>query len=229
MRDELVEGLDDAAGDPEARCVVLRGDSRAFCAGGDVKAMTAAETPIGTVRRLGTAGELIQALYNLPKPVIAAVEGPAVGAGLSIALAADMIVASDTATFRAIFTRRGLVPDTGMTYLLARSVGLARAKYLVLTARTLAAQDARAMGLVAEVWTAGDFDRELTALAGALASGPTSAFSLSKQLLNRAFEMDLGTALGVEALGQAVARTTEDHQASVQAFLAKETPRFVGH
>lgn len=228
LRAELVTALEDAAADPAVRCVVLRGDERAFCAGGDVKGMDVQESPIATVRRLDGAAVMVRALYHLPKPVIAAVEGPAVGAGLSIALAADMVVAREGASFSAAFTKRGLVPDTGMTYLLARAVGLARAKYLVLTAQTLDARTAHTIGLVAALWSAAEFEERLAQLAMSLATGPTAAYSLSKHLLNRAFEVDLDSMLTLEALGQAVARNTEDHQASVRAFLAKETPHFLG-
>jgi 2-(1,2-epoxy-1,2-dihydrophenyl)acetyl-CoA isomerase len=228
LRGQLVPALLEAASASEVRCIVLRGDRLAFSAGGDVKVMDTDETPLGTVERLERLSNLIRTLHELPKPVIAAVEGPAVGAGFSLALACDVVVASGTASFGATFAQRGLVPDTGLTYLLARSVGLLRAKYLVLTARPVDAATAEAWGIVSAVWPESEFENELDALARGLASGPTAALGLSKRLLNRAFEVDFESTLVLESLGQAVAKTTDDHRASVAAFLERRPARFIG-
>ena len=217
-----------AAADPDVRCAILRGDPRAFCAGGDVKSMDPGEAPLAVVRRMDSAAAMVRAVYDLPKPVIAAVQGPAVGAGLSLALASDIVVAADSATFGAAFVKRGLVPDTGLSYLLARSIGVARTKYLVMTGETFGAQAAEEMGIVAVRCSAEEFEDRLQALAAGLASGATGALGMAKRMLNRALEIDLESALTLEAFGQAVARTTEDHQASVRAFTAKEPPHFVG-
>ncbi|MCU1614389.1 MAG: 2-(1,2-epoxy,2-dihydrophenyl)acetyl-CoA isomerase [Frankiales bacterium] len=228
LRAALMSALAGAAANPEVRCVVLRGDRRAFCAGGDVKSMNPGEAPLDTVRRLDSSAAMVRTVYDLPKPVIAGVEGPAVGAGLSLALACDIVVAADGATFGAAFVKRGLVPDTGLTHLLARSIGVARTKYLVMTGETFGAAAAAEMGIVAVHCSAGEFEDRLGALAASLASGATGALGLAKRMLNRALEIDLESALTLEAFGQAVARTTEDHRASVRAFTAKEPPRFTG-
>jgi 2-(1,2-epoxy-1,2-dihydrophenyl)acetyl-CoA isomerase len=228
LRAALMTALAEATADPVVRCVVLRGDRRAFCAGGDVKGMDPGEAPLATVRRLDTVAAMVRAVYDLPKPVIAAVEGPAVGAGLSLALASDIVVAADGATFCAAFIKRGLVPDTGLSYLLARTVGVARTKYLVMTGETFSAETAEAMGIVAVRCAAEDFEDRLGALAATLAAGATGALGMAKRMLNRSLETDLESALTLEAFGQAVARTTEDHQASLRSFVAKEPPHFVG-
>jgi 2-(1,2-epoxy-1,2-dihydrophenyl)acetyl-CoA isomerase len=228
LRSALMAALAGAGVDPTVRCVILRGDQRAFCAGGDVKSMDPAELPLDTVRRMDAAGAMVRAVYDLPKPVIAAVEGPAVGAGLSLALASDIVVASDSATFGAAFVKRGLVPDTGLSYLLARSIGVARTKYLVMTGETFGAEAAEAMGIVAVRCGTEEFEDRLAALASSLASGATGALGMAKRMLNRALEIDLESALTLEAFGQAVARTTEDHKASVRSFTAKEPPHFTG-
>lgn len=228
LRSALMAALAGAAADPTVRCVILRGDQRAFCAGGDVKSMDPAEVPLDTVRRMEAAGAMVRAVYDLPKPVIAAVEGPAVGAGFSLALASDIVIASDTATFGAAFVKRGLVPDTGLSYLLARSIGVARTKYLVMTGEMFGAEAAEDMGIVAVRCGTEEFEDRLSALASSLAAGATGALGMAKRMLNRSLEVDLESALTLEAFGQAVARTTEDHKASVRSFKAKEPPHFTG-
>ena len=167
-------------------------------------------------------------LFNFPKPVIAMVDGFAVGAGCNIALGCDMIVASDRARFGEVFLKIGLVPDGGGTWLLQRLVGLAKAKELVLTAAIIDAAEALRIGLVNRVVPAAELGSATRALAARIAAGPPIAASLAKSLLNRAATVDLAAALEGEAFGQSNAITSEDHAEGVRAFLEKRPAKFQG-
>ena len=222
----LRDGLSAAAADPDVRAVVIQGDERAFSAGADVGEMDGRP---GTIARMLDEGHaIVDSIARLPKPVIAAVRGHAAGSGFSIALACDLIVADETAVFRAIFAKLGLIPDWSATYWLARQVGLYRAKEIIFSARPVSAGEAHELGLVARLWPAAEFDAELRRLAGELASGPTLAYGMTKRLLNRTFETDLATAIELENLGQLVAVASQDHLRSVEAFTNKTTTAFEG-
>lgn len=214
------------ATDPGVRVVVIQGDGSSFCAGGDITEMGG--EPAVVARKLREGRAIVESISQLPKPVIAAVRGPASGAGFSIALACDLIVADETAFFQSVFVHRGLIPDLGGTYWLARQVGLHRAKEIVLSGRQVTAREARDLGLVSHLWAPDQFPTELRALVAQLASGPTIAYGLAKRLLNRTFETDMSTALELEALGQSVTSSTQDHRDSIQAFLDKVPPTFHG-
>jgi 2-(1,2-epoxy-1,2-dihydrophenyl)acetyl-CoA isomerase len=225
LRRLLLEHLDAAAA-PEVRAVVIQGSARAFSAGADVNEMGGEPGTIADMLEQGRT--MVEAISRLPKPVIAAVRGHAAGSGFSIAMACDIIVADETAVFYSVFAKLGLIPDLAATHWLARQVGLYRAKEIVFTARPVPAAEAHGLGLVTRLWPAGDFDAELSRLAGELASGPTVAFGVAKRLLNRTFETDLSTALELEKLGQLVAVSSEDHLSSVEAFKNKTTTTFAG-
>lgn len=201
---------------PDVRAVVIQGDERAFCSGGDIKEMGGG--PVAVTQKLDEGRAIVEGIARLPKPVVAAVRGHASGAGFSLAMACDVIVADHTATFRSVFVKRGLIPDLAGTYWLARQVGLYRAKDIIFTGRPVSATEAHHLGLVTHLWETSDFGRELQVLAADLASGPTVAFGVAKRLLNRTFETDLATALDLETLGQAHAAGTEDHRRSLEAF-----------
>lgn len=225
LRDLLRDCLTRQAASPEVRAVVIRGDERAFCSGGDLK-----ETggPSTVARKLDDGRTIVESIAQLPKPVVAAVRGHASGSGFSIAMACDMIVADETAVFRSVFVKRGLIPDLAGTYWLARQVGLYRAKDIVFSGRAVSAEEAHALGLVTRLWPAHDFDAELQALTRSLAHGPTVAYGVAKRLLNRTFETDLSTALELESLGQSVTSGSEDHRRGVEAFINKSEPLFEG-
>jgi 2-(1,2-epoxy-1,2-dihydrophenyl)acetyl-CoA isomerase len=174
------------------------------------------------------AHKLILAITNLEKPVIAKVNGPAVGIGCSLALSADIIIASEKAYFSLIFSKIGLIPDGGASYHLPRLVGLAKAKELILTARKVEAREAEKIGLISHVIAASNLDFEVDKLAKQLANGPTMAFGIAKKIMNKGLNMDLGAVLEIEASGQALAGTTEDAREGVMAFLEKREPRFQG-
>jgi 2-(1,2-epoxy-1,2-dihydrophenyl)acetyl-CoA isomerase len=226
LRGQLMEQLATEATKPNIRVVVIQGDATSFCAGGDIKEMGGGAEIIG--RKLREGRSIVDAISQLPKPVIAAVRGYASGAGFSIALACDLIVADETAIFQSVFIRRGLIPDLGGTYWLARQVGLYRAKEIVFSGRGVPAREAAELGIVTRLWSPDVFQSELRTLVAELASGPTIAYGLAKRLLNRTFETDFSTALELEALGQSVTSSSQDHLDSIEAFLLKKPPVFNG-
>jgi 2-(1,2-epoxy-1,2-dihydrophenyl)acetyl-CoA isomerase len=229
MRRELLGALDELEADAATRVVILTGAGGHFSAGGDVKTMAARrQTPAEGRARVESLNRFIIRLFEYPKPTIAMVDGFAVGAGCNIALACDLVIASDRARFGEVFARIGLVPDGGGTWLLPRLVGLAKAKELVFSADIIDAAEALRIGLVNRVVPAAELDTATRALAGRIAAGPPGALGLAKALLNRSATVDLSTSLGLEAYAQAQAITTEDHAEGVRAYLDKRPPKFTG-
>ncbi len=215
---------------PEVRVLVITGAGRAFCSGADVADMAKAATGAPAKVRSWTqmAHKLIDAITNLEKPVIAKVNGLAVGIGCSLALSADIIIASENAFFSLIFSKIGLIPDGGSSYHLPRLIGLAKAKELIFTARRIDSKEAEELGLINSVVQASDLDNEVNKLAEQLASGPTVALGIAKKIMNKGMNMDLGAVLEIEATGQALAGTTEDAREGIMAFLEKREPKFQG-
>ena len=164
----------------------------------------------------------------MEKPVIAAVNGYAVGAGCSLALACDIIVAAENAKFGQAFVRIGAVPDLGGAYFLPRAVGLHRAKELIFSGRNIDAKEAERIGLVSRVVPPDELMLAAVELAAGLAKAPTKAIALAKQLLNRSVETDLGTFLLLESFAQSIAFQTKDFEEGVAAFLEKREPKFSG-
>jgi 2-(1,2-epoxy-1,2-dihydrophenyl)acetyl-CoA isomerase len=226
MRRELSAALKAAAKDDATRAVVITGSGRGFCAGADLRGGSGERD----FRRVLTAeyNPLIEAIRTLPKPVVAAVNGVAAGAGVSLALAADLVVAAADARFVPAFARIGLVPDSGLTRTLVRALGRHRAFEILMGERQLGADDARDLGLVAAV-VPGDRLMEVAGdVARRLAAGPTRAIGLTKRLLNRAEDATLADALAAEAALQDVAGGTDDHAEGVAAFGEKRDPEFHG-
>jgi 2-(1,2-epoxy-1,2-dihydrophenyl)acetyl-CoA isomerase len=229
MRRELVTALDDVEADPGVRVVILTGAGGHFCAGGDVKLMRERRPAAAEGRaRVEALNRLVIRLVEFPRPVIAMVDGFAVGAGCNLALGCDLIVASERARFGEVFARIGLVPDGGGTWLLPRVVGLARAKELIFTTEIVDAAAAARIGLVNHVVPVAELVTFTRGLAARIAAGPPGVHALAKQLLNRAAASDLGTALDREAFAQALAVTSDDHREGLQAFFDKRPPRFTG-
>ena len=219
-KDQLLTQLAECAVDPGTRAVLLTGTGRAFCAGGDVRAM-GARSPVQTEAVLAKGRQITERLAAMPKPVVAAVNGLASGAGANLALACDVLLAHERAWFQQSFVKLGLVPDLGGTYLLARQVGAHRAKEILLSARRVDAEEAHRLGLVAQVHGDDLPDRAVIYAAG-LARGATVALGLTRTLVGRAVEGSLQQALDAEGHAQAVASSTQDHRAAVGAFLAKQ-------
>jgi 2-(1,2-epoxy-1,2-dihydrophenyl)acetyl-CoA isomerase len=229
LRQELAAALDELERDPAVRVLVLTGAGGHFCAGGDVKSMRERRYTAADGRaRVEVLNRLVLRLVDFPRPTIASVDGFAVGAGCNLALACDLIVASDRARFGQVFARIGLIPDGGGTWLLSRLVGLARAKELIFTADIIDAAEAVRLGLVNRVVPAATLAEETRRLAERIAAGPPLALQLAKRLVNRAAVSDLATALDAEAAAQAITITSEDHQEGLQAFFEKRAPRFRG-
>jgi 2-(1,2-epoxy-1,2-dihydrophenyl)acetyl-CoA isomerase len=212
---------------PAVRAVVLTGAGRGFCVGQDLNEFKEAAGDIGE-RLRSTYNPNVLALWGLEKPVIAAVNGPAAGAGLSLACACDLRLAVSSATFVPAFIGIGLVPDTGATYLIERLLGYSRAFEWLCSGRRLSAADAHAWGLVAEVVGDGRLSERAADVAATLAALPTRALGMTKRLLQRAALSSLDEQLELEAELQAEAAGSEDFREGVNAFLEKREPRFTG-
>jgi len=230
MIEELESAMIEVNQDRDVRVLVLTGAGRAFCSGADVgdMAKAAAGATIDVRGWTQKAHNIILDITDLEKPVIAKVNGVAVGIGCSLALSADMIIASDNAQFSLIFSQIGLIPDGGSSFHLPRLVGLSKAKELIFTARKIDADEAERIGLINKAIEAEKLDSEVDKLAKQLAEGPTVAFGLAKKIMNKGLNMNLSSVLEYEASGQALAGTTEDAQEGVMAFLEKRNPKFKG-
>jgi len=231
LKNALLAGLRAAAVDQAVRAVVLTGAGKAFCAGQDLKehvALLAARDPAP----LRTVDEhynpITQAIARMPKPVIAAVNGMAAGAGASFAYAADLRVAGKSAKFLMAFANIGLSADSGGSWTLPRLIGYGRAMEMMLLATPVDAERALAIGMVNQVVADEDVVATATELAARMAAGPTTAYARIKAAMLTAAGADLDTALAEESAGQAAAGSTADHQGAVEAFVAKRPPTFTG-
>ncbi|WP_295374350.1 enoyl-CoA hydratase/isomerase family protein [uncultured Pseudacidovorax sp.] len=225
LREAFARALPTLRDDPTIRAVVLTGAGEHFCAGGDIR----------TIGSGGSQGDIFEGrsrivamqrwfdeLVDLEKPVIAAVDGVAFGAGLSLALAADFVLATPRATFCSVFARVGYVPDMAAMYLLPRAVGLARAKQLAFSAQVLGAAEAEALGLVHQVVEEGRVLDAAMALAQRFQHAPPGAIAIMKSVMNRAFESQRQDVYRQESLAQALCRESDYHKQAVRRFLAKE-------
>lgn len=237
MLDTLTRAAAEAASDPRVRCVVITGAGRAFCAGGDVKAMaasnerTSAGNGGGLVSRvdvLRQQEEVSRLLHEMPKPTIAAVNGVAAGAGLSLALAADLRIASDQARFTTAFAKVGFSGDFGGTWLLQRLVGPMRARELYFLSEILDAPRALELGIVTKVVPHEQFWPETIALAKRLASGPTLAYGRMKDNFVYGETNTFADTLTREAENMIASGQTEDHRNAARAFVEKREPVFHG-
>jgi 2-(1,2-epoxy-1,2-dihydrophenyl)acetyl-CoA isomerase len=228
MKEALLAALKDAARDRAVRAVILTGAGRAFSAGQDLKERQGADVPdLGTELR-ARYNPIVLAMRRLEKPIIGAVNGVAAGAGCSVALACDIRIASQAASFIEVFGRVGLVPDTGSSWFLPRLVGYARAAEMVFTTDPIDAATAERIGLVNRVVAADRLADEARALAARLAQAAPLALALAKRGLNRALDTGLEEALEFEAQLQAIAGRSADHREGVAAFVEKRPPRFSG-
>jgi 2-(1,2-epoxy-1,2-dihydrophenyl)acetyl-CoA isomerase len=227
----LRDALQHVAADEAVRCVVLTGSGRAFCAGQDLRehgANLAAGLPGLEATLAEHYHPIVLALATMPKPVVAAVNGIAAGAGVSLALAADLRIAAASSGFNLAFTSIGLSADTGSTWWLPRLVGMARAKELLLIPRTVGAEEALSMGLVTEVVPDDELAARTEQVASRLAAGPTVADGAVRRALAYSAGHDLVDSLEHEAELMKLTGATADHAAAVTAFLAKQTPTFDG-
>ena len=216
--------------DDAVRVIIVTGAGRAFCSGADVDRMTGQPHDLraGRQRMQHGAHAFIRALHAIEKPVIAAVRGPAVGIGWSIALACDLVVASKTARFSQIFRRIGLAPDGGAIWFLTRRLGMAKAKELVFSARFVEAEEALALGLVNQLVDDDQLMVQTETLAADLAEAPTFALGLAKKLFHAASGPSLDDYLDIESLVQPQLHHTADNAEGVAAFREKRPPKFIG-
>ncbi len=233
MLEGLLEALTRLAASPDVGVVVLTGAGRAFCAGGDVKAMAEGREQSGSALEERAQGlrsrmEVSRWLHEMPKPTIAMVRGAAAGAGLSLALACDMRVAGDSARFATAFARVGYSGDFGGSWFLTQLVGTAKARELYFTADILDAQQALALGLVNRLVPDARLEEETLALAGRLARGPRVAYRYMKRNFNAAGTVTLAEALDLEAWHHTRCGLTDDHREAAKAFVEKREPVFRG-
>jgi 2-(1,2-epoxy-1,2-dihydrophenyl)acetyl-CoA isomerase len=228
LRDDFKEALMQFRDDQDARVAILTGQGRAFCAGGSLTELKQGMTAVAGVNYMQSVSEIIQLITNIAKPIVAAVNGAAVGAGFNIALACDMVIASSNAVFSQAFAKVGLIPDLGGLYFLPRVVGMHKAKELIFTAKMIKADEALQMGIVNRVVVAEEFDARVMDIASKIAEGPSVAFGLGKLILSRSMEKNLDDVLQFENLVQAICMQSDDHKEGVKAFYEKRNPVFGG-
>jgi 2-(1,2-epoxy-1,2-dihydrophenyl)acetyl-CoA isomerase len=228
MREGLAVTFENFARDDDVRVIVITGAGRAFSAGGDIKGWgdLKDENRMRTIMEF--AHRAVTAITSLEKPVIAMVNGDAVGAGCNLALACDLIVASENARFGEVFVRIGLGPDWGGAYFLPRLIGMAKAKELLFTGKIISAKDALEMGLINSVVPHEELEETVMKLAEKLFQSATKAIGMIKAFLHKAWQMDLKEALEHEAFMQKELLKTTDHKEAVKAFLNKTKPVFIG-
>ncbi|WP_217206623.1 enoyl-CoA hydratase/isomerase family protein [Streptomyces sp. AC550_RSS872] len=248
QRERIIQLLTDASADPAVRAVVLTGTGRGFCTGADLRGggsaaagerraggqaggdrVAAGQVPGDVARtiRLG-AQRLVAAVLDCEKPVIAAVNGTAAGLGAHLAFACDLVLAAESAKFIEVFVRRGLVPDGGGAYLLPRLIGPQRAKELMFFGDALTAADAERLGLVNRVVPDGELDKTARSWAERLATGPTRALALTKQLVNASLDTDRTAAFAAEAAAQEINMTTADAREGVASFVERRSAEYRG-
>jgi Enoyl-CoA hydratase/carnithine racemase len=227
MRTELLQALDRVARDPAIRALVVTGAGSAFCAGGDIKGMKARlQAPQGEIAfngwsRQQRTHQAVGALFHLPKPTIAAVNGAAAGLGCDMALSCDFIVASDAAHFSMTYIHRGLIPDGGGLYFLPRRIGLARAKELIYSGRRVHAPEALQLGMIDRLSSPDALLADARQWASELSQGSPAALALAKTMLNQTFELSAEQSFAMSSQAQAICYTSTQHRESVAAFLAK--------
>lgn len=223
MRTELSKAVFEMRNDTSLRAAIVTGRGGAFCAGGDLQSLAMQKsTPAESRKRIQDIYVWLHEFVSLELPVIAAVDGPAYGAGINLALTADFILASSRARFCEVFGRIGLVPDVGGFFLLPRIVGLQRAKELIFSARSFDAQEAKELGIVYEIHEPDDLMDAAMALAGRFRNASREAIGISKNILNQSFNLDFRALGELEAFGQAVAHDSAYHTDAVARFLDKQ-------
>lgn len=228
MSYELQDALKQVEKDSAVRVVVLTGSGKAFCSGQDLKAAAAAGNRSFMDSLHKRYNPIIRAMRNMPKPILCKLNGVAAGAGCSLALACDMIIASENASLIEVFINVGLVLDSGSSYFLPRLVGSNKAFEWATMGTKVSAAEAAQYGVVNKVVKAEELDEAVNQIAAYYASAPTKAIGLMKKMLNKSFHSDLETMLDYEAYCQEIAGNSSDNKEGVQAFLEKRKPNFTG-
>ncbi len=227
MRSEFIEALEMITADKSIRALVLTGNGKGFCAGGDIAGMEKRmQAPAGEVayngwHRQQRVHHALSLLHTMPKPTIAAVNGPASGLGADTALACDFIIATEGANFTWSYINRGIIPDGGGMYFLPRRVGLPKAKELIWSGKKVALEEAMDIGLVDRVSQAGSLVADAQAWAKELSQGSATALALGKTILNQSFETNAAQIFSQGSQAQAICYTSSEHRAAVMAFLDK--------
>jgi enoyl-CoA hydratase/carnithine racemase len=230
MRGLLIDALERVSADGSVKALVLTGQGKAFCAGGDIRAMQQrAQAPAGDIayngwERQQRTHRAVSMLHALPKPTIAAVNGAATGLGADLAMCCDFVIASSSASFAWSYVLRGLIPDGGGLYFLPRRVGLAKAKELIYSGRTVPADEAASMGIADRLSEPDALLADARAWAAELGRGAGPALALSKAILDKTFELSVEEVFAQGSQAQAICYTTAEHQASIAAFLQRSKP-----
>lgn len=229
----FIDALKAANKDPEVRVVVLTGAGKAFCSGQDLKAVQGAVSGAGAPRDLGASVEqrynpMLRAIYQSDKPFVCRLNGVAAGAGAGVALACDVVIASEASSLLMAFARIGLVPDSGISYILPRLVGTRRAFELMALPETISADEAWRLGMINRVVPATDLDAATDAVVTRLASAPTKAIGYIKKMLRQSWDHDLDRQLLAEQHHQQMAGLTDDYREGVTAFNEKRAAQFKG-
>jgi len=226
---ELQVELDNAENNSEVRAIVITGSGKAFCAGQDLKEVTTPELNPGFKKILEEHyNPIITKIRSIEKPVIAAVNGVAAGAGANIALACDIVIASEKASFIQAFSKIGLIPDSGGTFFLPRLIGFQKASALMMLGDKVSATEALQLGMVYKVVAFEDFENEIQKTARTIAAMPTQALGYTKRLMNASMTNDLKAQLEMESELQIASAQSEDYAEGVAAFIEKRRPEFKG-
>ena len=226
---EFQKKLDDCIRDQETRAIVITGKGKAFCAGQDLAEVTNPDQNPGFKKILEEHyNPIVTRIRNIEIPVIAAVNGVAAGAGANIALACDIVVASEKASFIQAFSKIGLIPDSGGTHFLPRLIGFQRASALAMLGDKIDAFEAERIGLIYTYYSSDTFDEEVDKLADKLANMPTKALAFTKKALNQSMENSFEDQLTLESKYQIASAESQDYQEGVNAFIEKRTPHFKG-
>jgi len=228
MSFELQDVLKNATRDDSIRVVVLTGEGKAFCSGQDLKDASDAKKRSLSDSLYKRYNPIIKAMRNMPKPIICKLNGVGAGAGCSLALASDLIVASENASLIEVFVNVGLVLDSGSSYFLPRLVGSAKAFELSTMGSKVSAAEALKLGMVNKVVPENELDEAVKTYTDYYANAPTKAIAMMKKMLNKSFHSDLETMLQYEAYSQEIAGQSEDYKEGVQAFVEKRKPKFKG-
>ena len=223
---DISAAFDEIEADSNIRCVVMKGEGRAFCAGGDIPEMKTLATAEQVFEFYDIAGNTIKKMINCSKPVIAAAHGPIAGAGTSMLLSADIALVSENAKFIVAFGQVGLIPDSAAHYLLPRAVGLNMAKELMMTQRAVDAKEMKELRIANHVYPDDQLMAEAMKLAEKIAKGPSNCYASSKMLMNKSFESTLEESLEEETKLQAEARLHENAEEGLTAFLEKRKANF---
>lgn len=225
----LQSELDQCESNPEVRAIVIIGEGKAFCAGQDLKEVTSPELNPGFKKILEEHyNPIVSRIRKIEKPIVAAVNGVAAGAGANIALSCDVVIASENASFIQAFSKIGLVPDSGGTFFLPRLIGFQKASALMMLGDKISATEAEKIGMIYKVVPAENFSQEITNVASILSNMPTKALGMTKRLLNKSMNNSLEDQLQLEGKLQIESAQSEDYAEGVDAFVNKRKPEFRG-